>query len=66
MEVRYLYCFKGGKVYQPVYLGPRDDVDTNECKMSQIKYKAEDDDEPEITPPIAPTVEGKRKIKWEE
>ena len=42
-EIRYLYGFKeSGVLYQPVYLGPRDDVDDSECLTSQIKYKAED------------------------
>jgi bifunctional non-homologous end joining protein LigD len=28
-------------LYQPVYLGPRDDVDPGECLVSQLKFKAE-------------------------
>lgn len=44
VEVRYLYAFReSGVLFQPVYLGPRDDVDDNECLTSQIKYKPEDD-----------------------
>lgn len=42
VEIRYLYAYKGGSLYQPTYLGPRDDVDWEECLMSQLKYKAED------------------------
>jgi len=43
VEVRYLYAFKeSGVLYQPVYLGPRDDVDDGECLTSQLKFKAED------------------------
>lgn len=39
-EVRYLYAFKDtGCVYQPVYLGARDDVDEEECVTAQLKYK---------------------------
>jgi len=42
VEVRYLHAFKeSGVLYQPVYLGPRDDVDPGECLISQLKYKAE-------------------------
>ena len=42
VEVRYLYAFKeSGVLYQPVYLGQRDDVDAGECLVSQLKYKAE-------------------------
>ncbi len=42
VEVRYLYAHRDSHVlYQPVYLGPRDDVDPGECLASQLKYKAE-------------------------
>ena len=41
IEVRYLYAYRGGSLYQPVYLGPRDDVDAEECQISQLKYKPE-------------------------
>jgi len=44
-EIRYLYCFKeSGVLFQPVYLGLRNDVDDSECLTSQLKYKAEDDE----------------------
>ena len=43
VEVRYLYCIEGGSLYQPTYLGERDDIDDMECLMSQIKYKGEED-----------------------
>jgi bifunctional non-homologous end joining protein LigD len=43
VEVRYLHAFKeSGVLYQPVYLGPRDDVEPAECRVSQLKYKAEE------------------------
>ena len=29
MEVEYLYAFKGGSIYQPLYLGKRSDLDTD-------------------------------------
>jgi bifunctional non-homologous end joining protein LigD len=42
VEVRYLYAFKeSGIIYQPVYLGPRGDIDPSECLVKQLKYKAE-------------------------
>ena len=41
IEVRYLYAFKGGSLFQPIYLGERDDLDTDDCKISQLKYKQE-------------------------
>ena len=41
VEVRYLYAYKeSGSVYQPVYLGKREDVDKDECSVTQLKYKA--------------------------
>jgi bifunctional non-homologous end joining protein LigD len=42
VEIRYLYSYRGGSLYQPTYIGPRDDVSADECLMSQLKYKAED------------------------
>ena len=39
IEVRVLYCFKGGHLFQPVYIGSRDDIDDLECLLSQVKYK---------------------------
>ena len=41
VEVRYLYAYRGGALFQTVYLGPRDDVDISECLTSQVKYKQE-------------------------
>lgn len=41
VEVKYLYVFpESGFVYQPVYLGERDDIATVECIVEQLKYKA--------------------------
>jgi bifunctional non-homologous end joining protein LigD len=40
VEVRYLYAYKGGCIFQPVYKEKRNDVDVEECLMTQIKYKA--------------------------
>lgn len=43
VEVRYLYAFpESGIVYQPVYLGPRTDVEATECIVAQLKFKAAD------------------------
>src|ERR1035437_1191227 len=42
VDARYLYAAKeSGVLYQPVYLGPRDDIDPGECLVSQLKFKAE-------------------------
>lgn len=40
VEIKYLYAYKGGSIYQPVYLGLRTDVDRTDCLLSQLKYKA--------------------------
>jgi len=41
VEIRYLYAFKeSNALYQPVYLGPRQDVEQHECVLSQLKFKA--------------------------
>lgn len=40
VEVRYLYALDGGSLYQPVYLGVRDDIESHECVVGQLKLKA--------------------------
>ncbi|WP_397383928.1 WGR domain-containing protein [Prosthecobacter sp.] len=41
VEVRYLYAFpESGCVYQPVYLGRRDDIQRTDCTTRQLKFKA--------------------------
>ncbi len=43
VEVRYLYVAAvGGSLYQPIYLGVREDIDPNECtaEAQNLKYKA--------------------------
>ena len=40
VECRYLYAFKeSGSIYQPVYLGLREDIRSDECTTTQLKYK---------------------------
>lgn len=40
VEVRYLYAYRDSlALYQPVYLGPRDDVKPGDCLVSQLKFK---------------------------
>jgi len=42
VEVRFLYAYRDSlALYQPVYLGLRTDVGTDECNISQLKFKAE-------------------------
>ena len=40
VEIRYLYYNPQGALYQPVYLGVREDIDTSECTLSQLKAKS--------------------------
>jgi bifunctional non-homologous end joining protein LigD len=40
VEIRYLYAYKGGSLYQPTYLGKRDDLDATACTLAQVKYKS--------------------------
>lgn len=40
-DVRYLYAQKpSGSIYQPVYLGIRDDIPATECTVEQLKFKS--------------------------
>jgi bifunctional non-homologous end joining protein LigD len=39
IEVRYLYAYKKGSLYQPNYLSVRDDLKLEDCSISQLKYK---------------------------
>lgn len=41
IECRYLYAHRGGSLTQPVYLGVREDVEPEECTMSQLQFKGE-------------------------
>lgn len=39
VEVRYLYATSGGNLYQPTYLGERNDIRVNDCQAAQMKFK---------------------------
>jgi bifunctional non-homologous end joining protein LigD len=39
VEVRYLYAYPGGALYQPQYQGERPDMDRGDCVLSQVKYR---------------------------
>jgi len=43
VEVQYLYAFRGGSIFQPVYLNPRTDSDLTDATMKQLIYKAEEE-----------------------
>lgn len=48
VEVRYLYAYKGGSIYQPVYDRDRsDELDREDCRIEELVYKAEEEDEQE-------------------
>jgi len=39
VDVKYLYAHKGGSLYQPIYKGPRTDLDKSAAVTSQLKYR---------------------------
>jgi len=43
VDVKYLYAYKGGSLYQPAYRGVRGDHDCDD--ISTLKFKSEDNDE---------------------
>jgi bifunctional non-homologous end joining protein LigD len=47
LEVRYLYAYPGGALYQPISMGIRDDKDITTCDdLSTLKFKPEGEEEP--------------------
>jgi bifunctional non-homologous end joining protein LigD len=42
VEVKYLYYFPDGSLFQPVLLGERDDMTVEDCTLSQLKEKREE------------------------
>lgn len=47
VEIRYLYCHVGGKLFQTTYLGVREDQDRTDCHMREIKFKSQVDEDDE-------------------
>lgn len=43
LEVKYLYAYKDGSLFQPVLLSFRDDLDESACDIKQLKYKKEEE-----------------------
>jgi bifunctional non-homologous end joining protein LigD len=41
IEVRYLYAYQGGALFQPTLLGARTDIDEADCKIETLKFKEE-------------------------
>ena len=45
IEVRFLYAFReSNALYQPTYLGQRNDIAQHECVLSQLKYKPQEEE----------------------
>ena len=41
VEARFLYAYReSGSIYQPVFLGKRDDIPPASCSTKQLKYKS--------------------------
>ena len=40
VEVRYLYAYEGGSLFQPTLKGPRADLTEEAAQLVQLKYKA--------------------------
>ena len=41
VEIKYLYFFAGGSLYQPIYLKVRNDLHFSDCSITQLKIKNE-------------------------
>jgi len=41
VDVRYLYAFKSGSIFQPVFRGQRTDLYKEDCVLTQLQYKNE-------------------------
>ena len=44
VEVRYLYVMPSGALFQPVYLGVRDDTTAAECTRDQLKFRKDQEE----------------------
>lgn len=45
VEIRYLYCHEGGKLFQTTFLNVRIDQDKTDCHMREIKFKKVDEED---------------------
>jgi bifunctional non-homologous end joining protein LigD len=43
IDVKYLYAYRGGGLYQPVYVGVRKDIEPGECTTAQLRFVKEED-----------------------
>ena len=53
VEVEYLYAYKGGSIYQPVYRGKRTDLEISACTTDQLKFKPEGREEEDVERQVA-------------
>ena len=45
VDVKYLYAFLAGSLFQPVLLGVRDDINPEACTVAQLKLKPTEDED---------------------
>ena len=45
LELKYLYAYRGGSLYQPVFLGRRDDLAAADCRLAQLKLRADSEED---------------------
>lgn len=50
VDVKYLYAYEGGAIYQPTLKGLRTDVDQSECRVDKLKFRGGGATEPEPSP----------------
>lgn len=43
VDVRYLYAYEGGSLFEPTYIGPRDDVGFEALDIKQLKFKSKEE-----------------------
>ena len=44
IEVRYLYAYPNGSLFQPTYLGERNDLEETDCRETQRVFKKGEDE----------------------
>lgn len=41
IDVKYLYAYPGGSIFQPSYLRPRNDIPDEDCRIDRLHFKGE-------------------------
>lgn len=39
IDVRYLYAYEGGSLYQPIFTRPRPDIEPSDCRIDRLSFK---------------------------